>query len=215
MFKTPLAIALVLGLTGLTAPAFADDTVDLEDLARLPVESLDTLKEVHHQVALAQIALVGTEREKELARKEVETARKEVAVEEADRKAAEAELNAARKNRDDVRTRAAETDLDAARAALEKAKILVKWREQEVKVREARIDAAKAVLEQREAEREYARAELVVTARIENSARYSISRFRSRMEGKTRDVVKKEDRVRKEEEKATQLQADYAARSGS
>jgi len=187
-------------LSGVVRAEAGKDKVELQDLALLDASLLDTLRSVHHEVAVAVIGVAGAEFWEGDAKAEATAAKRLLDAPDADVDAAKAELKAAEKNADKERTRAAKARLSSAEHDLAIAKAFVKWKEQEIKVRKEQVRKADATLDYWLAEMQLARAKLVHANT--QSTKYSLSEFSKKVGERKQKVDETSVKVSKETEKA-------------
>ena len=180
-----LASLLVLGAVVLVsgrAQAAKWLEVDLADLAGLPTEALDALKDPQHVVQVAETELRGAEVAVDAARDEVKLSNQTLKGRKADLKAAKLERKAAQTNDDDERTAAANTLYEGSKAALAETVARLKWAKKEQSAARARVDREQASLERARGELERARVQLLVDQGSTAAANYAAAAFQTQVD---------------------------------
>ena len=151
------------------------NSVDLADLAEVPVDALVEIKETEFGVFLAQVGLNSTKAAERRAAGATKAADRVLETENLDLKAAEAEVKAAKANKDVERLAAAEAVLASAERDQRTAKQFRKWKEHERDTRQTEEKAAASALDLAEARPDLARAELLVRNQVPAAGKYDIS----------------------------------------
>lgn len=204
---------LAVFILGPATNAAAKTEVDLADVAELNANQLETLRDPHHQLALARIFEAGAKRLVTQANEEVKQAKRDAEAKEADSKAAKAELDAAKKNNDPSRIRSAEDLVRETAARLKTAKALTDWKGQMENVRKAELELSKKTVETRSAELQLAQAELVISAGTKGSKQYRIADFRREVSKTSKDLEKVLQKADQERDKGRQAEARWAKES--
>jgi colicin import membrane protein len=204
-----LASALLLAGTAMAARA---PTVELADLSQVSTEGQDSLKDVQHEVQLAETAVSGARVAVDEAKEELKISKSTLAGRKADLKAAKQERVAAKKNDDAERLASADARVSSASAALAETKARLAWAKKNLVARKAEVDLAKANLALAQANLELARAELLSAEGVTAAENYALADFRGHQAKQAQAFHKASEKTQKKIGAADKAKASWESR---
>ena len=190
------------------------NSVDLADLSEISLETLGDLRDSEFEVLVAQIGLNSAKAAERGAEGAAKAAGRMLETENLDLKAAKAEVQAAKANKDSERTRSAETLLSEAEIDHRTAKLFLQWKEGERAARRIDVKAAASRLDLAEAQRDLARAKLLLREGAPSALKYDAAEMQKSVSRRQKEFGEASRRAQAESLKVEALKLEWLQLAG-